>query len=216
MVAELTLATSLILSTMFPCVNGYLGEDMDDEDFELFIDTHYDIIEPVISFVDQHKNTFIAGAAGVATSNLLKAVGIAAGGNIGGFIIGGSVELVKNLYKDETNGKCAKQERLEELEKKFEDLVNKINEIEKNKDEEPTLLDFNDCQGYNSAKQSIREYEHRDSHGIHHMSDNSRHSRDHFHRTPSERHHDKIHPERVRERERMRESGLDNSERAYA
>lgn len=219
MVAELILVTSILLSTMFPGVRGYLGEDMDDEDFALFVDTHYDMIEPVVDFVDDHKEMFVRGVSGLAStvgasklpiSPVLKMI-IGAGGS----------EVGKNVWDEVSGESASKEKRLEKMEKQLEDALEEIKSLKEKLgdpvEDEQSLLEFNDCRGGVDGSYRQEHYSnHRDTERRHHMTESFRHTRDNFHRTPSERRYERMHPEKRYERERNKEFGLDNDERAYA
>lgn len=209
MLVELSLATGIILSSMFPNVACYLGEDIDDEEFQIFVEDHYDKLETVASFVSDNSGIFIAGVAGVAAQAVFKGVPISP--TLKGFIGGGAAELTKNIYKDHFV-----PNKYEELERKLNEAVREINELKRRQGLEPSILDVNANKGYDEAKNVvIKDYS-----GLplrkHDMSENTRGVHENFHRTPAERNYEKVHSERRYERERDKEFGLSHEDRAYA
>ena len=225
MVAELALLTSIVLSSTFPGVDGYLGDDMNDEDFALFVDTHYDMIEPVVEFVKSHKDSFPRGVSGLAGS--LVAARLPLGPALKLFIGAGSSEVGKNIYDEFSGSNSEKDQRIRSLEQKQEhtekllmDALKEIKEIKEKigdpVEDEQSLLQFNDCRGGVDGSYRQEHSSYRDTERRQHMTENSHHARDNFHRTPSERRREKMHPEERHERETLERHGLGGGDRAMA
>lgn len=136
----------LIMLTLVPGAPAYLGEDMTDEEFEMFVDAHADFADSVVEFVAENKDAFAAGAIGGVAGLALK--GISTHPVVGGMLIGGGVELVKTIYKNTVSGKAAKEDAFRELEQKLEAVVREINEMKAGNHNQPSLGDFSSGYGH--------------------------------------------------------------------
>lgn len=212
MLTELALATSILLSSMFPSVESYQGEDMSDEDFEYFADMHYDKIVKLRDFARNHEDAFLKG---ITAASITYAVTYTGPKNklLKAIAAGASSEVVKNIYTD-LRGKNEK-----DLEKKVDYLLKKVEEIENKGCSHYSVLDFNQASGGVEVPGFIdqKDFEKvRDTEKRFHMNDNSRGHRDRK-ETPSERRRERMRdPAGHERRERERDMEIGGAEYDYA
>lgn len=126
MITQLLLTATLILSSYVTPVRPYLGDDMTDEDFKLFIEAHGDIVEDTIDsiievsdFVYEHRDAILKGGAAGVTAYGMKFVSLGPAIVVAA-VAGSGSELVKTVYMENVANKDAsKEEKLEELQNQF-------------------------------------------------------------------------------------------------
>lgn len=144
MITEFALIISLLFSSIVPS-NAQLGSDMSDEDFELFVDMHFDLIDTAWDFA---KNNHILAEAGGLSTLLAAVIKMSIKHPIANLAIGGAASaLIKDLYEKSFGNK---DQRISELEKQLTEVVKEINIIKAKQlgNEMPSYGDFSCGHGH--------------------------------------------------------------------
>tara|TARA_R110000796_G_C14559232_1_gene434645 strand:- start:131 stop:802 length:672 start_codon:yes stop_codon:yes gene_type:complete len=164
MIVELCLATSIIVSTIIPGTNGYIGDDMTDEDFEIFAAENYDMFESVIDYVVEHKNAFETGAVGGLTGLAIRGAAASTNPILGCILAGGTIELAKSMYKNLGDSNGIKEERIQDLESKLEAVLKEVNQMKSSNNHNlPTLGDFSSGHAHETRDQNTNRNDPRSS-----------------------------------------------------
>lgn len=129
MITSLALTSLMMYSTMITGYDAYQGIDMTDEEFNQFVDVHYDMFDTVSTFVGDNRGAFETGAIGGLTAAAVKLALSSSHPVTNLIVVNGAGEVAKNLYRTAVYGKVAKEERIDELERQLVAVVKEINTL---------------------------------------------------------------------------------------
>lgn len=134
MITSLALTSLLMYSTMISGSEAYQGIDMSDEEFNNFVDVHYDMLDTVGSFIADNRANFETGVIGSISTLAVRSALYSAHPVTNLVIVGGINEVAKNVYKNAVYGKVAKEERIAELERQLAVIVKEVNQLKNSGD----------------------------------------------------------------------------------
>jgi hypothetical protein len=152
-ISSFILATALMLSPHIQGADAYVGDDMTDEDFKIFVEKNSEQFDKARSFMYNHRDALyrgmIGGAVGYGLKNIVKNYP-----GVGGMIIAGAVEFAKEIYK-ETNGN-SKDERLDQMQRELDNLKS-LAEGMNERMQEVHRQESEAAEDYNKKQDSYRE-----------------------------------------------------------